>query len=176
MRKSIHMTTYLFVIAAMLLTTTAALAHPAHGPTPKKGQQTVTAYYVHDNGQSLSLVGEQRVLAIRTRGVARAAITEALKKPHHPHLATLAPAGTTVRGVNLRNGVLTVDLSKQVLRNPGVGGAGEHAFAQQLAHTAAQFRNISSVRLWVGGKPVTELWGHVDWSTPITPDMTLIAD
>ena len=175
MRRTSRLATILLMLAAMLLSATAAFAHPAHGPTPKKGQQTVLAYYAHDNGTSLHVVAEQRVLATRTRGVARAAITQALAKPYHDDLVTLAPKGTKVRGVNLKGGVLTLDLSRDVLRNPGVGAAGEYAFAQQLAHSATQFSNIKAVRLWVGGEPVNELWGHVDWSKPIRPDMSMIA-
>lgn len=163
------------VAAALVASAAPAAAHPAAGPHPTSGQQTVLAYYVSDNGQALHVVAEQRPVQ-RTKTSARAAIGEVLKKPYGRELATMAPQGTRVLGASLKNRVLVVDLSKQVTRNPGVGGAGEDAFAQQLAHTAAQFSSIDAVRLHVEGKSVRTLWGHRDWSQPVRPDTSRIAD
>jgi spore germination protein GerM len=138
------------------------------------GQQTVLAYYVSDNGQALHVVAEPRPVQ-RTKAPARAAIGEALKVPYGRGLSTMAPKGTRLLDVNLKSRVLVVNLSKQVKRNPGVGSAGEDAFAQQLAHTAAQFPTIAAVRLHVEGKPVQTLRGHRDWSQPVRPDTSRIA-
>jgi spore germination protein GerM len=163
-------------VATVSLLTGAApvAAHPAAGPRPMTGQQTVLAYYVSDNGQALHVVAEPRPVQ-RTKAPARAAIGEALEKPYGRGLATMAPKGTRLLDVNLKNRVLVVNLSQQVKRNPGVGGAGEDAFAQQLAHTATQFPTIGAVRLHVEGKPVQTLWGHRDWSHPVLTDTSRIA-
>lgn len=162
------------VVVGLVAGAVPAAAHPAAGPRPASGQQTVLAYYVSDNGQALHVVAEQRPVR-RTKAPARAAIGEVLKKPYGRGLATMAPTGTRLLGVSLKNRVLVVDLSQQVMRNPGVGGAGEDAFAQQLAHTAAQFPSVDSVRLHVEGTAVRTLWGHRDWSQPVRPDMSRIA-
>ena len=174
MRRTTALITAAVAAITLLAGTAQAAAHPAAGPRPTSGQKPVLAYYVSDNGQALHVVAEQRPIQ-RTKAPARAAIGEALKKPYGRGLATMAPTGARVLGVSLKDRVLTVDLSKQVRRNPGVGGAGEDAFAQQLAHTAAQFSSIDAVRLHVEGKAVRTLWGHRDWSQPVRPDTSRIA-
>lgn len=174
MRRTTALLAAAIAAVALVAGAAPATAHPGAGPRPTSGTQTVLAYYVSDNGQALHVVAEQRPVQ-RTKAPARAAIAEVLKKPYGKRLATMAPAGTRLLGVSLKNRVLVVDLSKQVTRNPVVGGAGEDAFAQQLAHTAAQFSSIDAVRLHVEGKAVRTLWGHLDWSQPVRPDTSRIA-
>jgi spore germination protein GerM len=169
-------TTAVLLTALTLLGAFAGTASASSSKSESRKPQTVMAYYVHDNGSALHVVAEQRTLPQRTKGVARAAVQESLKAPKGKGLVTMAPAGTTVRGVNLRKGVLTIDLSKEVRRNPRAGADGERMFAQQLAHAAGQYDNVDAIRLWVEGKPVTELWGHLDWSKPVRPDGSVVAD
>ncbi|HUG84967.1 MAG TPA: GerMN domain-containing protein [Euzebya sp.] len=102
--------------------------------------------------------------------VARRALTELLAAEPADGLVQPVPAGTQLRGVNVVDRVLLIDLSEDVTTNPGSGGAGEEAFAQALAHTGAQFPTVDAVQLLVEGQAVSELWGHLDWSQPIAPD------
>jgi hypothetical protein len=130
----------------------------------------VTTFFLRD--QSGQLWVEPVVIALEqpTRAVARAAVETLLRgQAPSPGLSSPANPATTVRGASLSGGVLTIDLSGDV-RRPAGGSAAEAGFAQQLAHAAAQFDGIDAVRLWVDGAPVSELWGHVDWSKPIRPD------
>ena len=147
----------------------------AAAAAPAQGEQTVTAYYVRDTGKTLQLVREQRTLPTRTLGVARASVGQSLMKPRTPDAVTLAPTGTKVRSVNLKNRILIIDLNAKVRHNPGVGAAGEWAFIQQLAHAAGQYPTIDAIRLRVEGHAIAELWGHADLSKPIRPDPSLLA-
>jgi len=110
----------------------------------------------------------------RTMAPARQAFEHLLSvPPDNPALATMAPEGTELRGVDIDRdtGVLTVDLSQEVdLPGTGHSSTEEVAFAQQLAYTATQFAGVRSVRVWIEGEPIEELWGHLDWSRPIEPD------
>jgi spore germination protein GerM len=172
MRRSISGAASLVLIMGLLLA--ATVPHDVAAAAPAQGKQTVTAFYVRDTGKALQLVREQRTLPTRTLGVARASVEQSLMKPRTPKAFTLAPTGTRVRSVNLKNRILIIDLSAQVRRNPGVGAAGEWAFIQQLAHAAGQYPTIDAIRLRVEGRPITELWGHVDLSKPIRPDPSLL--
>lgn len=58
----------------------------------------------------------------------------------------------------------------EALSGHSTGSAGEIAFAEQLAHTAASLPDVEAVMLYINGAPIDELWGHLDWSQPITPD------
>lgn len=153
--------------------TPSAAATPASEPSaePTGGVTEVLAWYVRLAPTTLYVEPVRRQLAEPTVGVAAAAIIEVLTgDPEDPALTTLAPEGTRLLGASIADGVLTVDLSAEVRENPNVGAAGEAAFAQQLAFTGAQFDTVEAVEVRVEGEPVTDLWGHVDWSEPLRPD------
>ena len=150
-------------------TVTVEPASPA-ASSPAPGSATVTAFYVRDQRGRLWVEQEQQTLAAPTVGVARAAVVATVEgEPRDPALVTLAPDGTRVLDVQRDGDVVTVDLSGEVRTAPG-GSASEEAFAQQLAWAGGQFPGVTGVRLLVDGQPVEELWGHLDWSTPIAPD------
>jgi hypothetical protein len=135
------------------------------------GADTATAYFVRsdDSGPWVEPVTED--LDEPTVGVARAAMELLVGgDPDDPGLSTLAPSGTEVLGVDIDGDIVVVDLSGAV-RQGGQGSAAEEAFAQQLAHTAAQFSATERVQLLVDGAEIDELWGHLDWSQPIEPDL-----
>lgn len=155
--------------------TASAAARPS--PTsvdPQEPTSTVTAWYVRATPEAM-WVEPVPVTGARTKAVARAAMQAlVLIEPDNPDLGTMAPEGTQVLGVDIDqdSGVLTVDLSEEVdPEGIGFGSAQEVAFSQQLAHTAAQFEGVESVRLLVEGEAITDLWGHVDWSEPVEPDL-----
>jgi hypothetical protein len=139
-----------------------------HEEGPVEDGPIVTAYFVRSGPDRLWVEPARVVLGAPTVGVARAAVEAAVAEAPEG-LETLAPTGTRVLGATIRDGVLRVDLSADVIEGQ-VGGEGEQMFAQQLAHTAAQFDNVEAVRLLVAGEEVDELWGHLDWGQPIEPD------
>jgi hypothetical protein len=141
------------------------------GTPPEAGRTTSTAYFVRadDSGIWVEPVTEQ--LAAPTLGVARAAMDQLVAGPTgDPALETEVPPGTQVLDVNITDRVLRVDLSGEVTAASG-SSSQETAFSQQLAHTGAQFDTVDAVQLLVQGEPITELWGHLDWSQPVEPDL-----
>jgi hypothetical protein len=134
------------------------------------GATTSTAYLARSDDSGIWVEPVTVDLDAPTVAVARAAMELLVSgEAPNPNLETLAPAGTEVLEVDIDGDVLQVDLSDAV-RQGNVGAAGEEAFAQQLAHTAAQFDGVERVQLLVEGEPVDELWGHVGWADPIEPD------
>ena len=88
--------------------------------------------------------------------------------PHDWLLGSAAPTDVEVLSVELRDGVVFVDVDATITTHRAAS-AQEAAFAQQLAHTAVTSGG-DAVQLLVDGEPVDELWGHLDWSLPIEPD------
>ena len=149
-------------------------APETEAPEPA-GAQVVEAWYVRDGNRGPWVEPELRRLAAPTVGVARAAFTEVITgDPRSPGLSTMAPDGTKVLGVNRKDDVLILDVSDEI-HSMGTGSAGEIAFAEQLAHTATQFAGVRGVQLHVEGKPITDLWGHLDWSGVKEPDKFMIS-
>lgn len=111
--------------------------------------------------------GTERVLRAVVEAVVQGQST-------HPALTSLVPAGTEVLDVRIEDRVAVVDLSDDIARAGG-SSAQESALAQQLAQTATQFETVDAVRLLVDGQPVDQLWGHLDWSQPLTADPAAVA-
>ena len=149
---------------------------PAEEPDDEPdGTSSVYVWVVRDFHGDRWLESERRDLAEPTQAVASAAMSELLTQPTmHPEL--IPPAGTDneVLGVDLADGVLTVDIDGAI-HDAATGAAGEEAFQQALAHTGAQFDTVDAVHLLVDGQEIDELWGHLDWSEPVEPDDELLA-
>lgn len=89
-------------------------------------------------------------------------------RPHDWLLGSAAPTDVEVLSVELRDGVVFVDVDATITTYRAAS-AQEVAFAQQLAHSASGSGG-DAVQLLVDGETVDELWGHLDWSLPIEPD------
>lgn len=89
--------------------------------------------------------------------------------PFDPDLFTSVPAATTLRSLRIEDGTVIVDLDGGIIGSSGAS-AQEITFAQQLAHTALLEPELTEVRLLIDGSPITELWGHLDWSSPLSAD------
>jgi germination protein M len=116
----------------------------------------VTAYFLR---------GERLVIAHRdvaAPAVLRAALTALLAGPTDAERAagetSAIPAATTLRGVNLRDGEATVDLSGEFAT--GGGTLSMTARVTQVVFTATQFTNVDRVTFWIDGEPVETLGGE----------------
>lgn len=86
------------------------------------------------------------------------------------------PEGTKVLNVDVRGGEATVDFSKEILVNPGVGGEGERLALCSIPLVAKQF-GIEKVYILIAGEKPSEengyidFWGHVGlYEQPLTAD------
>ena len=89
-------------------------------------------------------------------------------------LFTSVPADTTLEMVSIDGSVVTLDLTGGIVGSSG-SSSQETTFAQQLAHTARVDASIEAVAVMIDGAPITELWGHLDWSEPIAVDPFILS-
>ncbi len=81
---------------------------------------------------------------------ARTAIEELLKGPLSDELSTSIKEGTELLGINLADGVVTVDFSKEL--DEGVAGsAWVTSIRNKIERTLLQFEEIEEVIIWVEG-------------------------
>lgn len=88
-------------------------------------------------------------------------------------LGTVVPQGININNVVITDGIVAVDLADAIRLASG-SSTEETLFAQQLAHTALLDPSLTALRLTIDGQPISELWGHLDWSMPITADASLV--
>jgi spore germination protein GerM len=88
---------------------------------------------------------------------ATAAITELLKGPSQSESSngwgTAIPAGTSLLGIDLDDGIATVDLSSEF--ESGGGSLSMRMRLAQLVYTLTEFGTIQGVELEIDGEPVT---------------------
>ncbi len=108
---------------------------------------------------------EQLVIAHREvtgPAVLSGALTELLAAPTADEIAdglhSEIPAGTELLGVNLVDGLATVDLSSEA--EGGGGSLSMTARIAQIVFTATQFPNVDEVLFWLDGEPVTFFGGE----------------
>jgi hypothetical protein len=126
-------------------------------PTPASGEMMVVrTYYVQGGGVGVEgLVPTLREVP-RTSGVARAAMAALLDGGPiaiaYVDISTAIPAGTRLLGVSVRDGVATVNLSREF--ETGGGSASMSYRLGQVVYTLTQFPTVQAVLFLVEGKPV----------------------
>ena len=140
-------------------------------PSPTAGTTARAIYYLADTGNGPRLYREFHRRPATT-SVVRDAVEAMLTTPAtDDDYTSLWPTGTTVRGVSLAGTTATVDLSGEA-RAAKAGAAAEAASLQQLVYTVtAAATYVRSVQLEIDGKVVSDLWGHVDTSKPMSREM-----
>ncbi|MDW3215010.1 MAG: GerMN domain-containing protein [Ilumatobacteraceae bacterium] len=134
---------------------TTTTSEPAPSTTVA-AEVDVKVYFLRD---------EQLVIAHREvtgPAVLRGALTELLTAPTADEVAdglhSEIPAGTELLGVDLVDGLATVDLSSSV--EGGGGSLSMTARIAQIVFTATQFPNVDEVLFWLDGEPVTFFGGE----------------
>ncbi len=144
-----------------------AAAPPSPAPAAKAGIQKetfdVALYYVKTKDNDTYLVREIHRVPYTEDGP-RAAINELIKSdPKTEGAARTLPPDTRLLGISVKDGLATVNFSKEVL-SANVGSAGEALGIQSIVNTLTEFPQIREVSFQVEGKVdgrTREWWGHV---------------
>jgi sporulation and spore germination protein/immunoglobulin-like protein involved in spore germination len=136
----------------------AAPSPAASAAATPRDTMIVRAYFVLGGEPGVTgLVPVLRTVP-QSPGVAKAAMTALLAGPTSAEAAdrtitTTIPDGTTLRGVSIRNGIATVDLSTEF--DSGGGTASMRYRLAQVVYTLTQFSTVKSVVFQVEGQTVT---------------------
>jgi hypothetical protein len=120
---------------------------------------SVRAYFFADG----HLISVQRTVPF-TVATSRAAITQLIAGPTageraaSPAIATNVPAGTLLLGINIENGLATIDLSREF--ESGGGSASMFGRLAQVVYTLTQFPTVDRVAFRLDGQPVTVFSGE----------------
>ena len=89
---------------------------------------------------------------------------------------TLAPATRVLEVFVTARGVAYVSLSKEAAEGAGGGSETELITVYSVVNSlAVNFPAVKRVQILLEDKPRSTLWGHVDLTRPLPPDMTLLA-
>jgi len=155
-------------------------APSSQGALSQNDQKTnLTVYYVKITADDACLVRETHQVPY-TEGVIKAALEELINAdPVTPGAARVLPAGTKIRGVSIKDGLATVDFSRDVLR-ASVGAAGEELGIQSIVNTVTEFPGVQKVSFQVEGtldQEAKNWWGHVGlYAQPFVRDVTKVKE
>jgi Sporulation and spore germination/Immunoglobulin-like domain of bacterial spore germination len=150
---------------------------PSPSPAAPAGEPTVTPggtgraipvriYLVR--GEKIGVAG--RTLPAGTTGIASATVNELLQAPKTEDvkyaLGSAIPKGTKLRGLDIKTGVATVDLSSRF--TSGGGSLSMQLRVAQVVGTLTQFPTVSRVAFRIDGTPVKSIGGEgVSVSPPV---------
>ncbi len=133
---------------------------PAPSPAPTPAGPTVVRIY---------LFGDERLVAVQreipyTPEVGRAAIEQTIIGPSEaetsasPRLVTSIPDGTALLGLEIKDGLATVNLSREF--ESGGGSMSMFTRLAQVVYAITQFPTVDRVALELDGVPVTVFSGE----------------
>ena len=130
---------------------------PATAAPGTEGDVTVNAYFARNEKIAVA----SRVIA-KTQGVGAATMRILLEGPsvveQEGGMSSAIPEGTTLLGLDIKNGIATVDLSKEF-----ASGGGSLSMMMRLAQvvfTLTQFPTVQGVNFMLDGKPISVLGGE----------------
>ncbi|SFR12805.1 GerMN domain-containing protein [Desulfoscipio geothermicus] len=130
----------------------------------------VVLYFADDNG---NLVAERREIP-KVVGIARRTMQELCRGPQNSAISPTLPAGTELLDINIRDGLCTVNFSKQLITAHSGGSAMENQTVYSIVNTLTQFRTVERVQIQVDGRIVDSIAGHIDVSVPLARNSDII--
>ena len=136
----------------------------------------VTLYFIKSMPTEFYLHREDRLLHEATgTDLLRMLLEELIIGPRFPDLEPVLPSNVTVLSVQLKDGLATVDLSREA-RQLNVGARGEALAVSAIANTLTEVDGVTSVQILIEGEIVETLAGHVDISKPVRRDETVVIE
>ncbi|MCX7992462.1 MAG: GerMN domain-containing protein [Fimbriimonadales bacterium] len=137
---------------------------PAPPPPPPKPPSEAKIYIPKVNPQG-EITYESKPVKIQDPETAYKEVFEKLVRE-----SGIFPAGTRLLKAQVQNGVLQLDFSADLEKNFTGGSDDEAALINAITSTAGSFPNVRQVQVFVEGKPIESLGGHIDLSQalPVT--------
>ncbi len=131
----------------------------------------IVLYFAGGNGK---LVAERREIP-KVEGIARKTINELCQGPLCEDLKPTLPPGTKLLDINIREGLCTVNFSKELILAHSGGVEQEKLTVYSIVNTLTQFSTVKEVQIWVDGKEVPTIAGYVDVSAPLARNDSFIS-
>ena len=129
----------------------------------------VNVYYPRDDGTGLLPVS--RTVKLENEDKYTAALKSLLTGTKEKGQTNVIPKKAKLRNVTVKDGVATVDFSKELQQNFSGGSTGEEMLIGSIVNTLTDFPEVKKVQILIDGASVETLSGHLDLSEPL-PRMT----
>jgi germination protein M len=131
----------------------------------------VTIYFANYSDNQESLVPETREIP-KDANFYKSVIEELIKGPSSKELYPTIPSNTKVNSVTIKEGLATVDFSKEIITNVEQiphSSVTENLAIYSIVNTLTNFEEIKKVKITVEGKDsgqidglyIEDFWGHI---------------
>lgn len=135
-------------------------------------------YYIKNKDNKPYLMREIHHVK-KSAQTAKAALEELVSgRPLAKEAFNVFPEGTKILGINIKDGLATVDFSQEVL-SAGTGAEIEALGITSIVNTMTEFSNVQKVKLTVEGSAEKGMdwWGHVGlYKQPFTRDLSRVME
>lgn len=145
----------------------APAAPPSSGATipPVQSEHPVKLTLYFPNKDATGVVPVERVVNIPDQAVIKAMFQELANPPDG--IYSPLPKGTKLLGATVKDGIATVDLSKEFQTNHPGGTAGEAMTLYGIVNTLTTLPNVKGVQFLLEGEKQVAILGHAETSNPI---------
>jgi germination protein M len=141
---------------------------------PVPGEMRTVVLYFSDS-QAMYLVGEERDVEI-PEGVSleEVIITELMAGPRTHDLWSAIPDDTKLLSVETKNGICTVNFSREYIENSPGGTAAERMAIYSVVNTLTGLEGVQKVQFLIEGKK-EEVYTHTEFDKPFSRNEDIIA-
>ena len=132
----------------------------------KPKEMQVNVYYPRNDGTGLIAVS--RKVNTEKDDKYTAAMKSLLTGTKEKGQTNVIPKKAKLRSVTVKDGVATVDFSKELEQNFSGGSTGEEMLIGSIVNTLTDFPEVQKVQIPIEGASVETLSGHMDPSEPLT--------
>ena len=126
----------------------------------------VNVYYPRNDGTGLIAVS--RKVNTEKDDKYTAAMKSLLTGTKEKGQTNVIPKKAKLRSVTVKDGVASVDFSKELEQNFSGGSTGEEMLIGSIVNTLTDFPEVQKVQILIEGASVETLSGHMDLSEPLT--------
>lgn len=180
----------IFIMALLLLTSLLiggcqkSQASKAESSNPTKENNSEKSTVSHDftlyfsDNQAMYLIAEKRAVEVPKNAdqifLLETAVKQLIAGPKSQDLSATFPPETRLLSVKVENGTAIVDFSQELQTKHWGGSTGEMMTLGSLTNTLTEFQGIQSVQILLEGQKIDSLLGHLDTSSPLRRDESLI--
>ena len=137
----------------------------------KKALESVRVYY--PNAEGTKLIAATKKVKDQKADKYTAAVQALLTEPTEKDEFSVMPKGTKLRSVKFDKGQVSVDFSREFVKNFTGGSTGEIMLVGSIVDTLTEYTEVKTVQILVEGKSIDTLAGHMDLSEPLKrmPDL-----
>jgi germination protein M len=147
-----------------------ATTPPRRGAPPASAVARVHFLRVVDGKERMVPVTRQ----VPATAPATAALEELIAGEVPKGCARPVPAGVSLRGVTVTNGIATADFSRELISGFRGGSDSEGVTVYAIVNTLTSISGVQKVQLLVEGEKVDTIGGHLDVSGPLSADRELV--